>query len=131
MFNFWKPTTQDETTQTPQTPISMGEEIVTLDASVNAHSKIQTMNRFGAYTVLVSDADDEDSGSSAVFQVVANRDKGGSIFRCAAVSGKFGEHLTLNWTVGEDLPTLKFMSFLPREGIFPKQMKYKVKWIRN
>ena len=60
---------------------------------------------FGASSILVSHVNHD---ASAIFHVVANPDRGATIFCPCSVPGRYGEHLSIKWNNTDEHPIIKY-----------------------
>lgn len=86
-------------------------------------TEIECLDKYGSFSLLVDDVEAA-TGTHAAFYVTANQ-YNTSIFRCASVTGKEGEQVTLGWKTGEK-PRLKFV----QGPLDRKERRYVVKWSR-
>lgn len=106
-------------------PFHYGSQIIKLNSETLESVPITQINEFGAYDIVVEDADDKENGAISNFTISANKVNGGSIFRSTASCGMYSEHVCITWKKGTVHPHLKYMG-APVGDDAPLEQNFKV-----
>lgn len=106
-------------------PFHFGSQVCQLNTDSDEGVPIDAINEYGAYNIVVEDADDKENGTVCNFTISSNAIRGGSVFRSTATAGKYMEHVTVTWIQGSKTPQLKYMNKPSGEDI-PTIQRFKV-----